>query len=607
MAWDIKKFEGKFCIFKIEDNTKVACHNTRGSAVDQLRALYSSKSAKAYASTPVELHLGSVEDAVHHLNLALDSAESDEIKMHVKEALHSLEDYGTDEPSESVDKMPDMTYKADVEEFAWAGPIVFENVATGDKRVFSSDSIQWEAETLPWAFRWQKASTQGHAGAVPIGRVDKIIRGEDGVVYGYGVVIPSLNEESAEYLRMLESGVAGGVSVDGDSAQFDVIEGTTPEQARVVFSSMRLRSLTAVDVPAFNNARISLVGEAVEELAKKKKKTQNTKGAMAWHYSEGDILTLTAAAIPVKPPVKWFEDPNFDGPTPISVTPNGAVFGHLALFNSCHIGFPGSCVKPPKNNTYQYFHTGELETQEGDLVEVGKLTFNTGHASMQDSAKTAAAHYDNTGAVAADVRAGEDQYGIWVAGAIRPHLSDEDIRTFRSAPLSGDWRRIAGRLELVGALAVNTPGFPVPRTKVLVASGETETFIAFNQEDEVMTDYGKRLREAKKAELAGKVVTFADTPCKKEGDKGCFPKGDYAYAPGPVFTWKLRLTDTPDGDPDAGIVGAAVAALGPKGFRGNPVQIPEDAIPAVKAKVAAAWKKANPDKDEADMPDVLKG
>src|SRR4029079_16942320 len=89
------------------------------------------------------------------------------------------------------------------------------------------------------------------------------------------------------------------------------------------------------------------------------------------------------------------------------------------------------------------------------------------------------------GMVAADVRVGEDEHGIWVAGALRSHLSDEDVRAFRAALLSGDWRRIAGRLELVAALAVNVPGFPVPRTRSLVASGETETLLIFQESEAI--------------------------------------------------------------------------------------------------------------------------
>lgn len=96
------------------------------------------------------------------------------------------------------------------------------------------------------------------------------------------------------------------------------------------------------------------------------------------------------------------------------------------------------------------------------------------------------------------------------------------------------------------------------------------------------------------------------TPTKTEGGKK-FPASDYAYVPDPKkpSTWKLRLTSTPGGDPDPRIVGAAVAALGP-GFRGQPVQIPANSRSGVIARVRSAWLKANPDKEEADLPKVLK-
>ena len=54
-------------------------------------------------------------------------------------------------------------------------------------------------------------------------------------------------------------------------------------------------------------------------------------------------------------------------------------------------------------------------------------------------------------------------------------LTDEEIRDLKSAPMSGDWRRIGGNLELMAVLAVNLPGFPVLRTKALVASGATQS------------------------------------------------------------------------------------------------------------------------------------
>lgn len=117
-----------------------------------------------------------------------------------------------------------------------------------------------------------------------------------------------------------------------------------------------------------------------------------------------------------------------------------------------------------------------------------------------------------------------------------------------------------------------------------------------------MSNYSERLRRERREELSLRALSFAT----KTEDGASFPSKDYAYVPDPDMpsTWKLRLTATPGGTPDSGIVGAAIAALG-KGFRGNKVEIPATELSAVKAKVKAAWTKANPDKKEADMPAVI--
>lgn len=188
---------------------------------------------------------------------------------------------------------------------------------------------------------------------------------------------------------------------------------------------------------------------------------------------------LTASASSARPPIAWFADPKLTEPTPITVTEDGRVFGHLATWDSCHIAHPDYCTSPPSSATdYAYFHTGALLADDGKEVAVGHLTLNTTHASGKAGPVETLAHYENTGLVAADVRAGEDEHGIWVAGSVRPNLSDDDVRALRSAPLSGDWRRVQGNLELVAALAVNVPGFPVPRPKGLVASGEMQSLVA---------------------------------------------------------------------------------------------------------------------------------
>lgn len=171
----------------------------------------------------------------------------------------------------------------------------------------------------------------------------------------------------------------------------------------------------------------------------------------------------------------YFRDPELTGPTPLQVTDDGRVFGHLAAWGTCHIGVKGVCTTPPVSATnYAYFNTGEVRTDAGP-VSVGQITIDGSHADLNMGLRAAAAHYDYTGTAAADVTAGEDAYGIWVSGKLRSTVTPEQIHTLRAAALSGDWRRIQGNLEMVAALAVNVPGFPIPRTGLaLAASGQEQ-------------------------------------------------------------------------------------------------------------------------------------
>jgi hypothetical protein len=70
----------------------------------------------------------------------------------------------------------------------------------------------------------------------------------------------------------------------------------------------------------------------------------------------------------------------------------------------------------------------------------------------------------------ADVRATNGDLGVWISGALRPSITDEQLRVLRASSLSGDWRRIGAALEFIAALAVNVPGFPIAR-EFVTASG----------------------------------------------------------------------------------------------------------------------------------------
>lgn len=195
-----------------------------------------------------------------------------------------------------------------------------------------------------------------------------------------------------------------------------------------------------------------------------------------------DMVALVAGLVPQDseaPPATWFTDPLLDEPTPITVTDDGRIYGHGALWNSCHTGFGNTCVSPPREGLHTYFRQGELVTAEGHHVAVGHITLGTGHAPTYGTdVRHALEHYDNTGTVVADVVSGEDQFGIWVSGALRPGLAPARVRELRAAKLSGDWRRIGGQLRLVAFLAVNVPGFPVPRLRAEVHEGRQLSLVA---------------------------------------------------------------------------------------------------------------------------------
>jgi hypothetical protein len=182
---------------------------------------------------------------------------------------------------------------------------------------------------------------------------------------------------------------------------------------------------------------------------------------------------VAAAAAPLAAPTDWFADPDLAGPTPLTITDEGRVYGHLATFGTCHIGVSGTCQEVPRSaHGYVYFSTGMYRTAEGDGVPVGTITMGTGHAALSKSPFATVEHYDNTGTAVAYVAAGEDAHGIWVAGSLAPDVDDAARVRLSAATLSGDWRGIGGNLELVAALAVNVPGFPVPRLATRSASGD---------------------------------------------------------------------------------------------------------------------------------------
>lgn len=358
----------------------------------------------------------------------------------------------------------------------WRAILAVEGSPTGDGRYFEPGSFTWR--NLPLTLLYMPATDEGHDGSFPIGSVLTIERVEVGLgvahIIGTGDFADSTLPEVLEAQRMVREGHVTGLSVDTilkryRLAPFDEGVSLVTEDGQPVppadpsleeqyeaqdeggawvqienvvtlrVQSAEIHAATVVPAGAFAEAQIEAVG-------------QDARPA----------LVAAAVTPPELPPAEWFRDPGLERPTALTITQDGRIFGHLAAWGTCHIGMPG-CFTPPRSATdYALFRLGEVATTGGG-VAVGQITMATGHADLTASAHRAREHYDDTGVAVADVAAGEDPHGIWIAGAVRPGLDAGQVAALRAAKLSGDWRRYNGSLEMVAALAVNVPGFPVPR------------------------------------------------------------------------------------------------------------------------------------------------
>lgn len=166
--------------------------------------------------------------------------------------------------------------------------------------------------------------------------------------------------------------------------------------------------------------------------------------------------------------------------TPVTIDDDGNVYGHLAGWQTCHQAFSDMCVTPPRSQTnYSLFHLGAVRLDDGTDLPVGKLTVGAGHADPVGlGVRGATAHYDNSATAVAMVRATEDRFGIQVSGVIIPGTPPDKVAELLRSPISGDWRTYRGNLELVAALGVNSPGFPIPRAMVASVEGRQVSLVA---------------------------------------------------------------------------------------------------------------------------------
>lgn len=380
-------------------------------------------------------------------------------------------------------------------------------LSTGDGRRFAAGAIT--LADLPFSFEWARSREGGHDGAVVVGAVQEaaVLTVKDALAAGWvdaadakgmdpkmsavwargelfdGInreEMPRLAEDVAEAMHLIGAGTLGP-SVDLDSFEgMPVFEGSddpvtweaveayyeehgTEPKMELLITEGRVRAATLVSIPAFaETSRPLRLDEATEESAEHAAETAELAHAL-----------VASVAAPARPAVGAFALPSLDGPTPITWDwENGRVFGHIATWQTCHVGYADVCVTAPKDEAggYAWFNRFPVETEDGGTVWAGRITVGGRHAGLSMNASAAMSAYD-TKTVAAHVRAYEDEHGIVVAGVIELADDAPERAVLERRKVSGDWRETPGGLSLVEVLALSPgprahaePGFPIPGT-----------------------------------------------------------------------------------------------------------------------------------------------
>ena len=492
MPWDVKARGGKWCVVKKGSSTPIpgGCHSSRAKAVRHQRALYAGEASATEGGVTMMNDWHSVADATtSNMAFTLTETTGPYVIDFINNAASQLVVGEVEElAEESSSGLP-----------GWEAVLAFEGLPTSDRRYLIPGEIG-ERE-LPLSMMAQTVTSEGHDGAECAGNITDIWREPrpdlgEGVIAIMGAGGFADNEAGREAVKLVEEKMLRGVSIDLATDAIllldpDSYEEVNEEEVELadVLSGRYLRGIkgtimgtTLVPFPAFGDAHMEVVYEdaALVASAPRMWPVDGTQLRLV----RRDVLTAAAAgSAPLSPPREWFEQPEADVPTPLTVTEDGRVFGHLALWGQCHSGFPGCEVANRSKSGYAFFHTGTLTTAEGDDINVGRITVGDrggargGHASIVLGTQGAIEHYDNTACVGAYVRATDGKLGIWLSGAVRSDCPAERVRDMKANPPSGDWRWENRCRELVAALCVPVGGFAIPRFEARVASAGGEDVV----------------------------------------------------------------------------------------------------------------------------------
>lgn len=364
-------------------------------------------------------------------------------------------------------------------------------VGAGDRLMESGNN---GVRTIPVPQRAQWLTGSRHDGAVPVGATWEWTFNEDThIVSARGFL---LDDDNGHLMaRYLKTQVLTGNSVDLDLKAYHLDWASDdPEDPGfwdliATFTEWNVGESTFVGGPAFHEAHgklddpelmASLLAEdPMEPLVANLDPSQLsiTSALIDAAMAEREELHASLAG---KPKRSAFFVPEADKPQKIRVTEDGKVFGHVALWDSCHEGL-AECVIPPRpTDGYASFNKPGVLTDKGE-VQTGPIFLYGGHHSVRENPNLEQA-YGGVENAWCDGRVIEGVHGPWFSGIVRPGVPDDLVYAARASRISGHW--VGGKLKAI--VSVNAEGYDVPGDiDELAASLLSGGSVRVNDNDEV--------------------------------------------------------------------------------------------------------------------------
>ena len=261
--------------------------------------------------------------------------------------------------------------------------------------------------------------------------------------------------DATEHVDLVEKRMSRGVSVGAGQADYEETDDA------FMFTDFQVVELSVTALPAIGSAVIWMADTEFVEIPEREQS-----------------LTMFGAAknslnIPVRPPSSWFDLPDFewgefDNVDVLHADNNGRFIGYLGFHGVPHGSFKGKKVYMPKEKSHDFFHLKSVTCEDGTKVLTGTITFDTEHSAKGSTPEQIKKHFEKTGWVAADVRIIDDGKGYLAVGALRPEITENQIREINGSCLSGEWEPEPGKTEnrLRAIAAVNIPAFSNVETAI---------------------------------------------------------------------------------------------------------------------------------------------